>query len=55
MANYSDRGFDVAVSTDTGQDISYVESEAEFPAFRGPWFNVVDPEAFDLPEPDFRS
>ena len=55
MTNYSDLGFDVAVSTDTEQDISYEESEAEFPAFRGPWFNVVDPDAYELPEPDFRS
>lgn len=54
MVNNSDIDSDVAVSTDTEQDISDVESEAEFPVFRGPWFNVVDPDAFELPEPDFR-
>ena len=54
MANNSDLGSDVAVSTDTEQYISDVESEAEFPVFRGPWFNVIDPDAFELPEPDFR-
>ena len=38
MANYSDLGSDVTVSTVTEQDVSDVEKEAEFPVFRGPWF-----------------
>ena len=54
MANNYDLGSDVAVSTDTQQDISNVESEAECLFFRGPWFNVFDPDTFELPEPDFR-
>ena len=48
MANYSDLGPNVAVSTDTEQDISDVESKAKIPVFRGPGFNVVDPDAFEL-------
>ena len=39
MVNNYDLDSDVAVSTDTEQDISDVESETEFPVFRGPWFN----------------
>ena len=54
MVNNSDLGSDVAVSTDTEQDISDVKSGAEFPVFRGPWFNVVDPDAFEFPEKLFR-
>ena len=54
MANYSDLGSDVTVSTVMEQDVSDAENEAEIPVFRGPWFNVVDPDAFELPELDFR-
>ena len=54
MVNNSDIDSDVAVSTEMEQDISDVESEAKFPVFRGPWFNVADPDEFELPEPDFR-
>ena len=54
MANYSDLGSDVTVSTVTEQDVSDAENEAEIPVFRGLWFNVVDPDAYELPEQDFR-
>ena len=54
VVNNSDINSDVAESSDTEQNISYVESEAELSVFRGPWFNVVDSDAFELSEPDFR-
>ena len=54
VVNNSDIDSDVAESTDTEQNISYVESEAFLEVLIYPWFNVVDSDAFELSEPDFR-
>ena len=54
VVNNSDIDSDVAESTDTEQNILYVESEAFLEVLIYPWFNVVDSDAFELSEPDFR-
>ncbi|XP_061170531.1 piggyBac transposable element-derived protein 4-like [Saccostrea echinata] len=51
MAHHSD------ITSDLDSDIvdsDDDEDNEEFTTFRGPWFNVVDPNSFIMPDPDFR-